>query len=360
MKIALVHDWLNTKIGGAERVLFTLAEIFPTAPIYTLIYNHAKFGKHIEQGRVNSSFLQNLPDTIKNRPRYLLPLIPTAVERFDFKEFDVVISGSSGYVKNIITPPHVKHICYCHSPLRLAWDYWPQYLNEQNIGKLRRLAAERMIHTIRLWDSIGSTRVDKWVANSQTSASRIAKYYKKKSTIIYPPVPVKKLYNYQTEKKSDYYMTLAMLTPYKKIDQVIEAFNANGKRLLVPGEGPDKERLQKLAKPNIEFTGYLEEEEKFRTLAQAKALIFPNEEDFGIAPIEAMAVGTPIIAFGRGGLKETVIHGKTGLFYNLQTAAELNRTIENFESAAFSSSILHRQAAKFDEALFRKSILSLL
>ena len=353
MRVALVHDWLNTKVGGAEKVLQALAALYPEAPIYTLIYDEAKFGVTFPKARVRTSYLQRAPDWLKRHPRYLLPLIPAAVESFDFSEFDLVISSSAAYVKNIITKPRTLHISYCHTPMRFVWDYWPQYLQEQRVGPLRAFAIRQMVSHLRIWDYAGTSRVDLFISNSKTTTGRIHKYYQRDSQIIYPPAAIPDL---RAVKKEDYYVTLAMLTPYKKLDLAIEAFNISGQRLLVIGDGPDRERLQHLAEPNVEFKGYVDETVKQKLLAHARGLIFPNEEDFGIAPVEAMALGTPVIAYDKGGVTETVIEGKTGVFFKHQSVAAINQAIEKAEQIDFRPATLHHQAARFGPEAFASNI----
>ncbi|MEX0748534.1 MAG: glycosyltransferase [Candidatus Saccharimonadales bacterium] len=352
MKVALVHDWLNQKAGGAEQVLDQLATIFPEAPIYTMIYNPERF--NYPEERIRTSFLQSAPDFLKQRSRYLLPLIPSAIEAWDFSDFDVVISSSCAFSKNIITHEGTIHISYCHSPMRFAWDYWPMYLNEQQVGPLRRAAIRRMVGRLRLWDYAGAARVDHFIANSKTTQARIQKYYRRSSEIVYPPVDSTP---HQADK-DDYYVTLGMLTPYKKIDLAIEAFNISGKPLKVIGDGPDRTRLEALAAENIEFTGYVTEEERTHLLAKARGLIFPNIEDFGIAPVDAMAAGTAVIAYAAGGATETVIEGQTGIFFTEQTARALNEAVLKAETQEFKLSDLHARADQFSYRQFHDAIIA--
>lgn len=357
MKVALVHDWLNNKMGGAERVLLELARIYPEAPIYTLIYNEEKFQKFGLTSRIHTSYLQKIPKFLSRSSRYLLPFIPRAVKQFDFSSYDVVISSSSAFVKNIITPPQTLHICYCHAPMRFAWDYWPEYLDEQKVGPIRTFLIREMVSKLRIWDYYGAKGVDQYIANSHTTAQRIKKYYNRDSVIINPGIDLKKFR--QERQKEDLYITLAMLTPYKKIDLVIEAFNQNGKELAIIGDGPQRDKLERLAGPNIRFEGFLDDDTKHNLLANAKALIFPNEEDFGIAPIEALASGTPVIAYGKGGVTETIEDGKTGVLFSDQTAASLNNAIEKFQKIHFNSNTLIKEAAKYDMKIFDRKIKSL-
>ena len=351
MKVALVHDWLNTKRGGAEKVLEVMAEAFPDAPIYTLIHNQELFP--YDRDRVHTSQLQRLPKHVKDRSRYTLPLIPSAIESWDFSDFDLVLSSSSAFTKNIITPETTHHICYCHTPARFVWDYWPQYLDEQNVGPIRRSYIRRQAKKFRLWDYAGAARVDAFLANSNTTAQRIEKFYRREAEVVHPPVemPAKK-----DAVKEDYYITLGMLTPYKKIDLAIEAFNISGKKLKVIGDGPDYSRLKQLAGDNIEFVGFLSRDEKDEVVAKAKGLVFPNKEDFGIAPVEAMALGTPVIAYGYGGVTETVSHGQTGIFFQQQTPKDLNQAVDQVEETDFDVQKLRSQSEKFHTQRFVEKI----
>ncbi|HUC86697.1 MAG TPA: glycosyltransferase, partial [Candidatus Saccharimonadales bacterium] len=306
MKVAIVHDWLNTKFGGAENVLVELAELFPEAPIYTILYDPATAGAAIAPGRIHPSRLQHLPAFLRQRPRYLLPFIPRSIERFDLSGYDVVISSSSAWVKGVITGPQTLNICYCYSPMRFAWDYWPRYVQEQQVGPLRRAAIHVLTSRLRVWDYFSAARVDRWVAISHHVASRIHKYYRqpmKAISVIYPGADIAAFKPQPTEKE-DYFLVLSSLAPYKKIDLAIAACNRLGKRLIVAGDGADRGRLERLAGDTIEFTGRVSDSRRAELLARATAFIFPGEEDFGIAPVEAMASGTPVIAYNRGGLTE--------------------------------------------------------
>ncbi len=354
MKVALVHDWLNTKAGGAENVLFRLAELFPDAPVYTLLHNPATTEGKLDAARVRTSSLQRMPSWLRGRPRYLLPLIPTAVEQLDFTGYDVVVSSSSAWVKGIITRPETLHICYCHTPMRFVWDYWPRYADEQHVGPLRRAAIHRLTSRSRLWDYYSAARVDHWVANSQTTAARIRKYYHQPvDKVIYPGADLS-LFAPADNPPRDYYVTLGSLTPYKKIDMAIEACNQLQAPLTVVGDGADRARLEKLAGPTVTFAGRVNEARRRELVAGAKALVFPNEEDFGIVPVEAMASGTPVIAFGRGGLTETVVEGETGSFFHQPTAAALAAAMKNFDPGKFQVPVLTKRAAEFSEELFMK------
>lgn len=356
MRVALVHDWFNQRIGGAEQVTRKLSQMFPEAPIYTLIYNHQKFGNFVSSSRLRTSFLQKLPEGVKKQARYLLPLIPRAVGSLDLTGYNIIISNSSAFVKNIKRPSGAVHICYCNSPLRAVWDYADEYLAEQEVGNIQQSAARYISNRIRRWDYNGSKNVDYFIANSHNVAARIAQYYHRKSEVIYPPVSLEGLR--PSLNKDDYYLILSGLTQYKKIDLAIEACKIGGRKLVIVGDGKDRKRLELISNQLIEFKGHVTEQVKQSLLRRAKALIFPSEEDFGITPIEAMASGTPVIAYGKGGVTETVINKRTGLFFSKQTPEGLSEAIDEFETMKFKTASLTAQAAKFDSSVFEQKLLA--
>lgn len=351
MKVALVHDWLNQKAGGAENVLQVLADMFPEAPIYTLVFNPEKFD--YPESRIRTSRLQRMPGVLKRQSRYLLPLIPGAVEEWDFSQYDMVVSSSSAFAKNIVTPETTRHVCYCHTPMRFVWDYWPQYLQEQKVGPVRRAYIRRQVRDLRIWDFVGAARVDSFIANSATTGRRIQKFYRRQSETIHPPVDTEVT---TPDMKKEYYITLSALTPYKKLDLAIEAFNISGKPLKIVGEGSDRKRLEAMAADNIEFTGFVDAQEKNRLVRQAKGLVFSQVEDFGIAPVEAMAAGTPVIAYNAGGVTETVRDNVTGILFPKQTPQSLNQAINTAESTRFNIAALHDQAQKFSRQQFETAL----
>jgi glycosyltransferase involved in cell wall biosynthesis len=355
MKVALAHDWLNTRLGGAEHVLEILAELFPDAPIYTLIYNEQTAGKVFPKDRVITSKLQSKPRWLKKRSKYLLPLIPAAVEGLDFRGYDLVISSSGAWMKNILTPTNTKHLCYCHSPMRFVWDYWPEYLDEQNVGPIRSLAIRQITSYLRVWDREGVARVDQFLANSATTAERIKKFYDRDSSVIYPPVNLEDLK--PTGNKGDFLLTAGALTPYKKWDLAIQAANQLGKRLVVVGEGPDRSRLEGLAGPTVEIRGYVTRKELIELYASAQALLFPQEEDFGIAAVEALGSGTPVIAYSKGGATE-IVDSSSGIFFDEQTPDSLGKAIQKLDNNSFSQKALTSRASNFDTSTFEKKILT--
>lgn len=363
MKVALVHDYL-TRMGGAERVLLELAKMWPEAPIYTFLYDQEKLGKYFPVERIQVSFLQKLPKWWRSRPKYLLPLMPIAPETFDLREFDVVISSSSAFGKGIITRPKTVHINYCHNPARFLWDYANEYLGQQNVGNARRLLAKLFMSYLRLWDKSASQRVDYFIANSRATASRISKFYRRESKIIYPPVFLanKDLMladNNIVEEKEDYFLIVSQLTSYKKIDIAIEAFNKLGLPLVIIGEGPQEEYLRSIAKPNIRLLGWRSDQETAEYYKNCYAFIFPGEDDFGIAPVEAMGWGKPVLAFNAGGARETLLPSMTGEFFEAQTpevlADGVRRLRANYKK--YSPQVIRKRAEKFSTEIFKKEMM---
>jgi glycosyltransferase involved in cell wall biosynthesis len=355
VRVALVHDWLDRPLGGAERVLLELAALYPEAPIYTLLFDATVNAGRVDAERVRTSWLQRLPAPLRRRPRYLLPLIPTAVERWDFADFDVVISSSAAFVKNLLTPPRTLHVCYCHSPMRFAWDHWPAYLDDIGAGPLKRAALGVIVGRLRLWDLAGAARGDAWLANSQTTAARLRKFYRVDPTVIYPPVDVSAAAE-PRKPRDDVYVTLSTLTEYKRVDLAVRAFTESGRRLVVVGEGPDRGRLERMAGATVSFAGHVSDSAKRDYLASARALIFPSEEDFGMAAVEALSSGTPVVAYSRGGITESVEDGRTGVLFGEQTTSALNDAVERLERSPFDSVDLVKAARRFAAPRFRAEL----
>ena len=352
MKIALVHDYL-IQYGGAERVLECFTEIWPYAPIYTLIYDEEKTHGIFKEKRVYTSFLQNFPYSRKNH-RIFPPLMPPAIEQFDFSQYDLVLSDSSSYAKGIITPPETLHICYCHTPMRYAWDDCQKYIEEFGFPGFVKKFIPFLMNYIRVWDRMSADRVDEYIANSHFVAGRIKKYYKKDSIVINPPVDVNKFH--LDEKKENYFLMVGRLMTYKRFDIVIEAFNRLGWPLKIIGRGPDEKRLRKMAKTNIEFTGRLSDDELAKTYARAKAFVFPQEEDFGIVAIEAMASGKPIIAFRGGDIIEHAKEGQEALYFDEQTPEALIGVLEKFNPDNFDCQKIREKALPFERGIFKEKI----
>lgn len=354
-KIAIVHDFM-TKLGGAEKVLSTFCEMYPEAPIYTILYDEEGTKGLYKNRKIITSSLQKLPKIIRKRQKFLLNRFEKAVEEFDFSEFDIVISSSNSYSHGIVTDPQTFHLCYCYSPMRYVWDWYHEYLKENNIGfGPKGLIVRYLLHNIRIWDKLAVPRVDKWVAISEHVAKRIKKYYRVDSKIIYSPVNVSDIVK-ATSAPIDKYVIVSRIEPYKKIDLAVNSFNKSGRKLVIIGIGSQLEALKKMAKNNIEFLGWQSDESVYEYMQKCKAFIFPGEEDYGITPIESMASGRPVIAFNKGGVTETVIKGKTGTFFNEDTPESLNKAIDRLEKdyKAYSVDACRAQAEKFSKENFIK------
>jgi glycosyltransferase involved in cell wall biosynthesis len=360
MRIAIVHERLIT-FAGSEQVLEQLLQLFPQAELFSLLeYLPAVDRSRIQHKSVHTSFLQRLPLAKQHYRRYL-PLMPLAIEQLDLSGYDLVISSSNAVAKGVITGPDQLHICYCHSPIRYAWDLQHQYLQESGLDRgVAGALARLVLHWIRIWDAHTANGVDVFVANSQFIARRIWKCYRRPSTVIYPPVHVDQ-FTVGTEKE-DYFLTVSRLVPYKRVDLIVEAFSQRPDlRLVVIGEGPERGRIQAKAGANIEFLGYQSQEVVRTYMQRARAFVFAAQEDFGIVSIEAQACGTPVIAYGRGGSTETVIPGETGLWFPDQTAASLLEALKVFETTPlpFSVTTLRQHAEQFAVPRFREQLLNL-
>ena len=348
MKVALVHDFLN-QWGGAERVLNALHELYPEAPVYTLMYDEEGTKGHFEGWKIISTLKGS---TARRWRKFLLPFYPMLIEKFDLSNFDLVISSANSFAKGVLTRPETLHICYCHTPTAYLWSYAHQYLAEQRLGGLTGAATRWMLHRQRMWDRVAAERVDVWVANSKNVQERIKKFYRKDSTVIYPPVDTNR---FSVSRQHDnYFLYASRLSGYKNPSLVIETFNRLKLPLIIVGTGDELPRLQQMAATNITFTGWLPDEDVAKYMSRCQALIFPVEEDFGIVPVEAMAAGRPVIALARGGAVETVISGKTGLLFDAATVESLTAAVQQFERQAgkFDPKLIRRHAEGFDRSVF--------
>jgi glycosyltransferase involved in cell wall biosynthesis len=352
MKVALIHDHL-AQDGGAERVLRAFSDMYKEAPIYTLLAEKdvaKNFPRHIE-----TSIIQRLPGGVKHYQWYM-PFMPMAVEFFDLHNYDLVISDASAFAKGVITGTETLHICYCHTPTRYLWDYTHRYINELHYNKYFKKIISLVLNYVRVWDKQAAERVDLFIANSKTVQKRIKKYYRRDSVVIYPPVDVESIE--VATSAGEYFLIGGRLAPYKRVDIVVDAFLKLGLPLKIFGDGVDLARLQKLSHgaPNIEFVGRVDEKKKAELYRRCKAFINPQEEDFGITVVEAMAAGRPVIAYKKGGATETVIDKKTGLFFNEQTVDSLIAAIKEFPNINFSTSEIRAHAEKFSLERFKKEI----
>lgn len=334
MKVALVQDWL-TELGGAEKVFTAILELYPQADIYTLASHPDALGKMgIATEKVTNSFIQKLPFA-KTKYRNYLPFFTKAIESFDLSTYDLIISSSYSVAKGVLTHSNQVHICYCHSPVRYAWDLYHTYLQDAGLKKgLKAAIVKHYLHKLRIWDIISVNRVDHFISNSNYIAKRIKKVYNRDSQTIYPPVAIDEFPLYAA--KEDFYFTCSRLVPYKKIDLIVEAFSAMpDKKLIVIGDGPDYDKIKKLAASNVTLMGYQPFAVLKEHMQKAKAFVFAAEEDFGIVPVEAQACGTPVIAYGKGGCLETVTDGVTGMYFKEQTKASIMDCVLKFEAGQF-------------------------
>jgi len=353
MKTAIVHDWL-VSVAGSEKVLKLMHDLYPSK-IYTLLKNPKNLkNSFFENKNIQSSFIQKLPFSKKIYQKYLM-FFPFAIEQFDLSKYDVILSSSHCVAKGIITRFDQLHICYCHTPMRYAWDLYYQYLNESNLKKgIKARFAQMILHYLRMWDVSSSSRVDEFIANSKFIAQRIKKIYNKQAKVIYPPVNID--FFKPSYKKEDFYLTASRFVPYKKIDLIVEAFSKmKDKKLVVIGDGPDIKKIKSKAigSKNIEILGYQKDEILKDYMKKAKAFLFAAIEDFGILPIEAMASATPVIALSKGGTKETIIDNKTGILFDEQTLESIIEAVKKFEKKEFDLEFIRKHSEKFSEERFK-------
>lgn len=370
MKVAIVHDWLTTW-AGAEKALAELLSCYPQAEIYTTVnFLPVDTTPSLVGRTIHTSFIQKLPGARKHYRRYL-PLMPLAVEQFDLKGYDLILSSSHAVAKGVISDPGAVHICYCYSPMRYAWDMQHQYLRQS--GNTRGPVSWLMrwqLHRLRQWDYISAQRVDHFIAISHYIERRIETFYRRKAEVVYPPVDVEK-FSYDRPREG-FYLTASRMVPYKRIDLVIEAFNQLPERqLVVIGDGPDFAKLKALAGPNVTLLGYQQDAVLIDHLERTRAFIFMAEEDFGILPVEAQAAGAPVIGYGVGGMQETIVNGGSGLLVQEQTVEALLSRIKQFEAlqdaaqhnngddAPFAPVVCRKSAQRFDSANFRQAIENL-
>lgn len=358
MKVAIVQEWLVT-VGGSDKVVKAILDVFPDADIYTLVAKKEVCDElGIPWEKVHTSFIQKMPLGTKKHRAYL-PLFPFAIEQFDLRGYDVVISSSHCVAKGILTKADQLHICYCHSPIRYCWDMYNEYLEESHLDKgFKSWLVRLMLHPIRQFDAIAGSRVDYYISNSDYVGQRIRKTYRRKATTIHPNIDIS---NFELcNDKQEYYLASSRLVAYKKIDTIIEAFNQMpDKKLVVIGGGPNLEAYSKLAKDNVTVMGYQPFDVLKDKMQHAKAFVFAADEDFGMIPIEAQSCGTPVIAYGHGGSLETVNGGKTGLFFYEQTPEAIVEAVNKFEamgSQPFAPADCRQWAEGFSEERFKRKI----
>jgi glycosyltransferase involved in cell wall biosynthesis len=358
MRVAVVHDWLYVR-GGAERVLGAILKLFPEADLFTLFDTlDATDRLGIGYVRSNTSFMQRLP-WIRRNHRLYLPLMPLAIEQFDLRSYDLVISSSYAVAKGVITGPDQLHISYVHSPMRYAWDLQHQYLAESRMGSGVRGALARLVLAgMRIWDGRTANGVDAYVVNSRFVGRRVRKIYGREATVIYPPVDVPR--DLPIYSRGDHFFTASRFVPYKQVAAIVSAFrHLPDCRLIVAGTGPERERIAALAGPNVEMRGFVDDEELRRLMGGARAFVFAAEEDFGIVPVEAQGQGTPVIALGRGGALETVVttgERRTGVFFDRPDPLAIADAVRRFNrsEASFSARACHENALRFSQARFER------
>ncbi|MDO9067388.1 MAG: glycosyltransferase [Deltaproteobacteria bacterium] len=354
-KVAIVHDYL-TQYGGAERVLELLLKIYPRADLYTLVRQKGDglLEDHLNLDLVKTSFVQSLPGSPWGQFREYLGFMPVAVESFDFTGYDMLISSSSAWAKGAITDPRTWHLCYLHSPMRFVWDWYHQTLKEYPWPL--RFLLKNLLSNIRRWDVMSSQRPDLIVANSREVQKRISKYYRRDSLVLHPAVDTEFFVPQNDGGAGDYYLVVSRLKPYKRVDLAVQAFNLTGRPLVVVGDGSEMKRLKKMALSNVRFTGKVSDRQLLDYYQNCRALIFPTLEDFGLTPLEAQCCGKPVIAYGRGGALETVVDGKTGIFFDRQRVESLIEAVNRFEKAKFDRGLIREHAMSFNQENFIRNL----
>lgn len=355
MRIAIVHDYF-TQLGGAEKVAKELYRLLPESFLFATVAVPNCMPPGLEGVPVETSWMQALPN-IENYYRLYFFLYPFAVSSLDLSSYDLVVSSSSGYAKGVQTSMDAIHVCYCHTPMRWAWNY-QSYVKRESFGFSQKAILPMFIRGLRLWDEQASRQPDHFVANSRTVAERIRRVYQRSAEVIHPPIEIERFH--PCGKQDDYYLVLSRLVSYKRIDLAVQACTQRRKKLLVIGEGPDRQNLEAIAGPSVHFLGRAPDEQVEYHVARCQALLFPGEEDFGMAPVEAAAAGRPTIAYRAGGAEETIVENVTGLFFNQQTSEDLGDAIEKFERQQWSPDTLRTHAESFGVPVFQDRFRSFL
>jgi glycosyltransferase involved in cell wall biosynthesis len=352
VRTAIIHYWL-VRMRGGEKVLEALCELYPQADIFTHVVVPEALSPRLKAHRIETSFIARLPRAKIWYKKYL-PLMPLALEHLDLREYDLVISSESGPAKGVVPPADALHVCYCHSPMRYVWNMYHDY--RASSAGLTRLGMPLLTHYLRTWDQSSAARVDSFIANSHNVAARIKRYYRRNADVVHPPVDVDAFSPVPEAEVGEHYLMVGELVRYKRPELAVRAFNAMGKRLIVIGGGEMLDELRREAGRNVEMLG----SQPFASLqfhyARCRGLVFPGEEDFGIVPVEAMASGRPVIAFGRGGATETIVDGVTGVFFDRQTVDELIAAVERFETMHFDPRAIAAHAQVFDRARFKREV----
>jgi glycosyltransferase involved in cell wall biosynthesis len=352
LRVALVHDWL-TGMRGGEKCLEVMCELFPDAPIYTLLHVKGAMSPLIESKTIHTSFLQRFP-FVEQKYRMYLPLFPFAIEAFDFSDYDLLLSTSHCVAKGAKPRGDALHLCYCFTPMRYVYEMYDEYFGKGQAGMATRMAMKIVAPLLRAWDKKTADRVHHFVAISEHVRQRIYRHYGRDAEVIFPPVDTAKFQASRRDK--GYYLIVSALVPYKKVDLAVKAFNKIGKRLIIVGKGPDEEKLRYLAKPNVEFLGWKSDDELALLYAGCTALVFPGEEDFGIVPLEAMASGKAVIAYGKGGALETVQDGLSGVFFYEQTVEALEIAVSKAEQMQFDVENVRNRALRFSRSIYKDAM----
>jgi glycosyltransferase involved in cell wall biosynthesis len=350
MRIAVVHDYF-TQMGGAEKVAEELVCMLPNPDLYSTVALLDRIPERLKGRHFHTSWMQHLP-LMRKYHRAYFPLYPLGVRALDLSGYDLVVSSTSGYAKGVRTPADAVHVCYCHTPMRWAWEF-DNYAAREASGGLMRMVLPLTLRALRRWDLKASRQPDYYVANSQSVAERIMRFYGREAHVIHPPIDVNRFH--LSSEQDDYYLVLSRLVSYKRIDLAVEACTALKRRLIVIGEGPDRARLEAKAGPTVSFVGRRTDYEVEYYASRCRALIFPGEEDFGMAPLEVAAAGRPTIAYRGGGAKETIIEGETGAFFDQQQPGNLMKAIQEFEQKSWDSNRLRMHAQGFGIGAFQKA-----
>jgi glycosyltransferase involved in cell wall biosynthesis len=354
-RVAVVHDWLTIP-GGSERVVEELLAMFPAAELFTTVYDPAPWPARITERPVHTSFLNRIPNATRIYPK-LLPLMTRAFHSFDLSGFDLVLSSSHACAKNVIAPPGVPHVCYCHTPMRYAWD--PSFLDEEEVGRLTRLALPVLLGRLRRQDVAGAAGPTAFAANSHNVAQRIERCYGRHARVVHPPIDVDRFLEIE-RRPGDYYLALGRVVPYKRVDLAVAACARLGRAIKVAGDGRALAAARAVAGPQTELLGRVPDAELPGLLAGARALLFCAEEDFGIVPVEAQAAGVPVIAYGVGGARDSVLDGTTGVLFEEQTVDGLCEGIHRFESLSFAEDALRENARRFSPERFQAELADLI
>jgi len=353
MKIAIIHDWLPF-MGGAENVVTNMLEVFPEAALYTSICNKNKLTGKLRETEIITTHLQKGKEEIKNH-RKLFPFMPTAMESIDLTGYDIVISSSSSVAKSVITGTDTLHICYCHTPMRYGWEFMHNYIGDlKGPKRFKNKLKSYFMSFMRVWDYASSARVDVYVANSVNVAKRIRKHYRRNAYVIHPPVRGS-LFQI-SEEEEGFYLCVSRLQEYKRIDLAVKACTKMNLPLVVIGDGPERKKLEKMAGSNVKFLGRVSDDVIREHYGKCRAFLFPGEEDYGITPLEAQASGKPVIAYGKGGVLETVIDGETGVFFKEQNVDSIIEAIQKAQQIKFDKEKLREHAMEFDESVFRDKL----